>query len=110
MQWMRIQVFQAIAAKEFAAVASKLKKTKSKDSWDSLHAPCISSVWSYIMALQYGRFDCIGGEPRALPSHYCGQETVAGEGKWYYMSDLRKMKVGADDPKVPQQQFFEASL
>ncbi|CAE7682591.1 unnamed protein product, partial [Symbiodinium pilosum] len=48
---------KAIAAKEFAAVASKLKKTKSK-------------------------------------------ETVAGEGKWYYMSDLRKMKVGTDDPKA----------
>ena len=25
---------------------------------------------------------------------------MAGEGKWYYMSDLRKMKVGADDPKA----------
>ncbi|CAE7343567.1 unnamed protein product [Symbiodinium sp. CCMP2456] len=48
---------KAVAAKEFAAVSSKLKKSKSK-------------------------------------------ETVAGEGKWYYMSDLRKMKVGADDPKA----------
>ena len=25
---------------------------------------------------------------------------MAGEGKWYYMSDLRKMKVGADDAKA----------
>lgn len=27
------------------------------------------------------------------------QETVAGEGQWYFMSDLRKMKAGVDDPK-----------
>lgn len=45
---------KAIAAKEFADVAAKLKKTKSK-------------------------------------------ETVAGEGQWYFMSDLRKMKAGVDD-------------
>jgi len=25
------------------------------------------------------------------------QETVAGEGQWYFMSDLRKMKAGVDD-------------
>merc|ERR1712130_181342 len=28
------------------------------------------------------------------------EATPAGEGTWYYMSDLRKMKVGADDPKA----------
>eukprot|EP00931_Biecheleriopsis_adriatica_P031379 TRINITY_DN18406_c0_g1_i1.p3 TRINITY_DN18406_c0_g1~~TRINITY_DN18406_c0_g1_i1.p3 ORF type:complete len:188 (-),score=71.45 TRINITY_DN18406_c0_g1_i1:47-610(-) len=48
---------KAVAAKEFAAVASKLKKTKSK-------------------------------------------EALAGTGTWYFMSDLRKMKVGADDSKA----------
>merc|ERR1719277_1784963 len=48
---------KAIAAKEFAGVASKLKKTKSTE---------------------------------ALP----------GTGTWYFMSDLRKMKVGADDSKA----------
>lgn len=50
-------MLQAIAAKEFADVAAKLKKTKSK-------------------------------------------ETVAGEGQWYFMSDLRKMKAGVDDAKA----------
>eukprot|EP00930_Biecheleria_cincta_P027484 TRINITY_DN19305_c0_g1_i1.p2 TRINITY_DN19305_c0_g1~~TRINITY_DN19305_c0_g1_i1.p2 ORF type:complete len:175 (-),score=49.30 TRINITY_DN19305_c0_g1_i1:300-824(-) len=48
---------KAIAAKEFAGVAAKLKKTKSTE---------------------------------ALP----------GTGTWYFMSDLRKMKVGADDSKA----------
>ncbi|CAJ1372734.1 unnamed protein product [Effrenium voratum] len=47
-------VIKAIAAKEFAAVSAKLKKSASK-------------------------------------------ETVAGKGKWYFMSDLRKIKAGADD-------------
>eukprot|EP00438_Fugacium_kawagutii_P023814 Skav204935 [mRNA] locus=scaffold2514:68997:87350:+ [translate_table: standard] len=28
----------------------------------------------------------------------CKGETVAGEGQWYFMSDLRKMKAGVDDP------------
>lgn len=28
------------------------------------------------------------------------KETVAGEGQWYFMSDLRKMKAGVDDPKA----------
>merc|ERR1711879_465806 len=27
-------------------------------------------------------------------------ETLAGAGVWYFMSDLRKMKEGADDPKA----------
>eukprot|EP00928_Gymnodinium_smaydae_P072991 TRINITY_DN56264_c0_g1_i1.p1 TRINITY_DN56264_c0_g1~~TRINITY_DN56264_c0_g1_i1.p1 ORF type:complete len:212 (+),score=74.85 TRINITY_DN56264_c0_g1_i1:67-636(+) len=48
---------KAIAAKEFAGVAAKLKKSKSK-------------------------------------------ETVAGSGQWYFMSDLRKLKVGVDDSKA----------
>lgn len=48
---------KAIAAKEFAGMAAKLKKTKST-------------------------------------------ETLAGTGTWYFMSDLRKMKEGADDPKA----------
>jgi len=48
---------KAIAAKEFASVAAKLKKSKS-------------------------------------------QEAIAGKGTWYFMSDLRKMKVGTDDPKA----------
>merc|ERR1719450_811177 len=48
---------KAIAAKEFASVSAKLKKSKS-------------------------------------------QETLAGKGTWYFMSDLRKLKVGTDDPKA----------
>merc|ERR1719375_556637 len=48
---------KAIAAKEFAGMAAKLKKTKSSE---------------------------------ALP----------GTGTWYFMSDLRKMKEGAEDPKA----------
>merc|ERR1712217_246785 len=48
---------KAIAAKEFAKMATKVKKSKS-------------------------------------------QETLPGAGQWYFMSDLRKMKEGADDPKA----------
>merc|ERR1711972_1198557 len=48
---------KAIAAKEFAGMAAKVKKTKSK-------------------------------------------ETLGGAGTWYFMSDLRKMKVGAEDSKA----------
>merc|ERR1711920_860575 len=48
---------KAIAAKEFAGMAAKVKKTKSK-------------------------------------------ETLGGSGTWYFMSDLRKMKVGAEDSKA----------
>merc|ERR1712232_165732 len=28
------------------------------------------------------------------------KESLPGEGVWYFMSDLRKMKEGADDPKA----------
>mmetsp|Transcript_5792 Transcript_5792/g.13642 ORF Transcript_5792/g.13642 Transcript_5792/m.13642 type:complete len:190 (+) Transcript_5792:69-638(+) len=48
---------KAIAAKEFAGIAAKLKKSKS-------------------------------------------EETPAGEGTWYFMSDLRKLKEGVDDDKA----------